>query len=83
MKKYERRTIAAYPYYKLALWCPRSMTWTDINRKTFASEAEAAAFARGFGPGRYRVSEVDEDGRLDRAPFEVSAEDWDRAVLRE
>jgi hypothetical protein len=48
-----RRT--AYPFYKLASWCPRSLCWKEL-RGGYPDRprAEAAADA----PGRYRVTEV-------------------------
>jgi hypothetical protein len=55
-------------YYKLATFCPISMTWKD-GKKAFPSESDAIKSARK--PGRYRISIVDEKGRHDLAPFEV------------
>ena len=69
-RPHERRIEGGYPYYKLALWSDKSLCWHDL-RKVYPSEREARAAAEAFGPGRYRISEVDEDGRCDRLPFTV------------
>jgi hypothetical protein len=68
MKPFERRAAAAYPYYKLAVWDARNLTWMD-GREAFPSEADAVAAAKA--PGRYRVSRVTATGRMDLPPFSV------------
>lgn len=56
-------------YYKLATYCPRTLTFKDGKR---AYPTEAAAKAAATATGTYRVSEVPPDGkRRDLAPFEV------------
>jgi hypothetical protein len=66
MKMHERRESLAFPYFKLAVWDPRSFTWKD-GKVAFASHADAIRAARK--PGRYRISEVGESGRIDMEPF--------------
>jgi hypothetical protein len=68
MKPFERRAAAAYPYFKLATWDPRSFTWRD-GHTPYPSEGQARSGARK--PGRYRISRIDESGRADLDPFEV------------
>jgi hypothetical protein len=46
---------AAYPFYKLACRCPRSLCWKEL-RGVYPDRARAEAAARA--PGRYRVTEV-------------------------
>lgn len=69
MKTYERRATNRYPYYKLATWDARSMTFRD-GKVAHATKADACAAAAK--PGRYRVSEVTLSGRIDFAPFDVA-----------
>jgi hypothetical protein len=68
MKNYERRIAEKYPYYKLAVWDGRSMTFRD-GKKAFATREEAISAASATG--RYRISEVTEAGRCDIEPFTV------------
>lgn len=68
MKKYLRRAAQAYPYYKLAMWDTRSVTFRD-GKTAFSSRASARQAITS--PGRYRISEVDEAGRHDDPPFDV------------
>ena len=68
MKPHQRRHTTAYPYYKLAVWDDRSMTFRD-GKVAFATEDCATSAATA--PGRYRLSVVTESGRRDLAPFEV------------
>lgn len=70
MKPYQRRQQGGYPYYKLAKWDARSMTWCD-GRGTHTTEADA--FMSITIRGRYRISEVTECGRRDLPPFDVVA----------
>lgn len=73
MKPNQRRESGCYPYYKVAIWNARSLCWHDT-KQGHATEQSAREFAATFGPGRYRISEVDEHGRLDREPFEVNTD---------
>lgn len=68
MKPYERRATAAYPYFKLATWDARNLTWRDGKR---VQETEAAARSEARTPGRYRISRIEEAGRVDLPPFAV------------
>lgn len=68
MKPYQRRQAAAYPYYKLAVWDARSLTFRD--GKVAYRDAASAALDAAV-PGRYRISVVTADGRRDLEPFEV------------
>lgn len=68
MKPYERRAADAYPYFKLATWDGRNLTWKDGKG---VAETEAAARAAARRGGRYRISRIEESGRIDLAPFEV------------
>lgn len=70
MKSYQRREQQAYPYYKVATWDARSLTWRD-GKKAFATADEAMrSFPRGAA-GKYRLSEVTENSRRDLEVFEV------------
>lgn len=69
MKPHERRKHGNYPYYKLATWDARSMTFRD--GKT-AYDSEDAALADIIEPGKYRISIVTADGRTDMPPFDVA-----------
>lgn len=53
-------------YFKLATFCPISMTWKD-GKKAFSTEAEAMAAAKKTG--KYRISHVQQNGRTDKEPF--------------
>lgn len=66
MKPYQRRASGTYPYYKLATWDARSMVWRDgkVAYQTVADAVDAIS-----GPGKYRLSRVDDSGRRDFAPF--------------
>lgn len=55
-----------YPYFKLAKWDERSLTFRD-GKMQYPTEAAAVAAARK--PGRYRVSRVDRTGRTDLDEF--------------
>jgi hypothetical protein len=66
VKMHERRESLAFPYFKLAVWDARSLTWKD-GKVAYATRAEAGWAARK--PGRYRISEVGESGRVDLEPF--------------
>lgn len=68
MKPHERRAANAYPYFKIAAWDERSFTWRD-GKRAFPSEAAAKAEAKI--PGKYRLSRVEDYGRIDLEPFEV------------
>ncbi len=69
MKPYQRRQAAAYPYYKLATWDPRSLTFRD-GKIAFTSMRDALDSVTV--EGKYRISEVTETGREDFAPFFVA-----------
>jgi len=66
MKPFERREHAAYPYYKLATWDDRNFAWRDGKS---VQETESAAIAEASKPGRYRISRIEESGRIDLTPF--------------
>lgn len=68
MKHYERRQLQAFPYYKLATWDARSMTFRD-GKVAYATRADATKSAKK--PGRYRLSIVTEDGRSDLESFDL------------
>lgn len=68
MKPYERREANAWPYFKLATWDERRMTWR-AGKTTLASELEARSSARI--PGRYRIERFDEKGSAVLDPFDV------------
>ncbi len=71
MRPFERRSAAAYPYYKLATWDELRMTWRDGNR---GHDTVAGAMNEINQIGKYRVSRVDETGkRTDLEPFTVDA----------
>ena len=57
------------PYFKLATWDARAMTFRDGKR---GYDTEAAARAAATAPGRYRISTVTDAGRTDGEPFEVA-----------
>jgi hypothetical protein len=56
-------------YFKLATFCPISMTWKD-GRTAFETKDAATTAARK--PGKYRISRVHSAGRTDLDPFVVS-----------
>lgn len=69
MKPHARRAAQAGPYFKLAVWDKVSLTFRDGKVAFPTSEAALAAAKK---PGRYRVSQVNPDGRrTDRAPFDI------------
>ena len=68
MRPHERRESNAYPYFKLASWDARNLSWKDGKG---AAPSIDAAKAGARKPGRYRVSEIDEAGRRDLEPFVV------------
>lgn len=68
MKKHERRAAGLFPYFKLATWDERSMTFRD-GKIAYSTRKEAESAPTK--PGRYRVSRVTEEGREDARPFEV------------
>lgn len=69
MKMHERRANESFPYFKLATWNTVSFTFRD-GRVAYGSEQEARSAARK--PGRYRISQVNEDGsRRDGEQFDV------------
>ena len=68
MKPHKRRQTQNYPYYKLATWDPRSFTFRD-GKVAFPTQAKARGAATT--PGKYRLSAVNETGRVDMEPFEV------------
>lgn len=68
-KPYQHRAAGTYPYYKLATWDTVSFTWRD-GKRTFPTIAAATASVDD-APGKYRLSEITEDGRRDLEPFGV------------
>ena len=64
MQTQNERTAATY--FKLATFCPISLTFRD-GKVAYASEAAAMAAAKK--PGKYRVSCVTASGRNDLQPF--------------
>lgn len=68
MRPYERRENHAYPYFKLATWDDRNMTWRD-GKSVQETETDCTREARK--PGRYRISRITESGRVDLVPFGV------------
>jgi hypothetical protein len=68
MKAYERRETDAYPYYKLAVWDEVYVTWRAGKS---IQETEAAARGLARKPGRYRISRIDEAGKVELPPFSV------------
>jgi hypothetical protein len=70
MKPYERRAagIADRPYFKLATWDARNMTWR-AGKRALATEAEARSQA--VPGGRYRIERFDEGGSAVLEPFTV------------
>lgn len=68
MKPYERREANAWPYFKLATWDERRMTWKD-GKTVRGTETDARKGARR--PGRYRISRIDASGRIDLVPFVI------------
>ena len=68
MRKFQRLDVGAFPYFKLAKFNPRDRCFYD-GRRAFDSESEARAAAKG--PGRFRVSRVEPDGRHDLDPFDA------------
>jgi len=68
MKHYERRQQQAFPYYKLANWDARSLTFRD-GKVAYATSADATRAAKK--PGRYRLSIVTEAGRSDLEFFDL------------
>jgi hypothetical protein len=68
MKPYERRAAAAWPYFKLAMWDDRTMTWR-AGKRVLATEAEARDAATPGG--RYRIECFEERGSRILEPFSV------------
>lgn len=66
MKSHERRKIGAYPYYFLAKWNDISMCWFD-GKIAFPSYTQAQYAAKKIG--RYRISEVQENGVRKDLPY--------------
>jgi hypothetical protein len=68
MKPYERRAagIADRPYFKLATWDARNMTWR-AGKRALTTEAEARSQAAPGG--RYRIERFDEGGGAVLEPF--------------
>ena len=56
------------PYFKLAKWDERSVCFRD-GKRGFDTEADAIKSA--IGAGRYRVSRIDDSGRVDLEPFTI------------
>lgn len=69
MKHFERRAEGGFPYFKLAEWDARNCCWKD-GKQSHATPDDAILAAKK--PGRYRISRVDENGRTDLEPFEIS-----------
>lgn len=70
MKPYERIAANAYPYFKLATWDARSLTFRD-GKHARLTEGDARQDARQ--PGTYRVSVVTAAGRTDLEPFIIES----------
>jgi hypothetical protein len=70
MKPYQRRAAGKPTFYKLAEWDERVLTYRD-GKIQFDDRAAAFAAAMKSGPGRYRISRVDADGRHDFEPFDL------------
>jgi hypothetical protein len=68
MKPYERRAADAWPYFKLATWDARTMTW-KAGKRVLATEAEARDAA--LPGGRYRIERFEERGSRIMEPFSV------------
>lgn len=68
MKAYELRDAGVTEYFKLAVWNDRLCTWRD-GSKQFESPEAAAKTAKVRG--RYRVSRVTSEGRIDLEPFAI------------
>jgi hypothetical protein len=69
MKPYERRAQGAYPYFFLATWNTQWLCWQD-GKQAYPSEDLAKQAAKS--PGKYRISQINEDGgRQDFEPFEI------------
>jgi len=66
MKPYERRQTNHYPYFKLAQWNPLSFCWHD-GKVAFDTKPQAVTAA--VKTGKYRLSQIDENGRTDLEPF--------------
>ncbi len=58
-----------FPYFKLAVWDSRQICFRD-GKRAYPSETDARADAKQ--PGKYRVSEVNRDGRVDGVPFTIA-----------
>lgn len=70
MKHHIRRQLNAFPYFKVATHDPRSFCFRD-GKRAYPTEEAAHRAAVAAGPGRYRISRVDEHGRTDLQPFDV------------
>jgi hypothetical protein len=68
MKPHLRRAQGSYPYFKVATWDPRSLTFRD-GKNAHATKEEALRSVSG--PGKYRLSIVTADGRTDLPSFDV------------
>jgi len=68
MKPHERRRLGKTTYYKLAVWDDKNISFRDGKR---AYDDYEFAILTAVLPGKYRISEVTEEGRKDFPPFEV------------
>lgn len=57
--------------FKLSIWGVCSLTWHET-KPVYQSEQEAQDAAKACAPGRFRISEVSEEGRFDLLPFEIT-----------
>lgn len=60
-RPFERRADGSYPYFRLATWSEISLTYRD-DPTAYASWGDAHVTARK--PGRYRITEIKEDGTI-------------------
>lgn len=69
-RPYQRRAMGAYPYYRLAVWCPLSFTFKD-NPKVYETLPQAMGAATAHGKGRYRITEISETDVKMLEPFDI------------
>ena len=73
MKPHERRAAGAYPYFKYARWDERLACWRE-GSGAFDSMEAAKADAVKLGPGRYRLSIIDDNGLRDGEIFNAGVQ---------
>jgi hypothetical protein len=69
MRGFERRESGSYPYFKLATWDDRSMTYR-AGKVTFPTDGEAKRAA--VRPGRYRIESFEESTSSTGEPFTIT-----------